>query len=59
MTTIPGGMYTGTPGDTETFGVGATFVSSSKTSPEVGRFYLPANSRYWYGFPFFWGCIAL
>ncbi len=35
MTTIPGGMYTGTPEDTETFGVGATFVSSTKTSPEV------------------------
>ena len=35
MTTIPGGMYTGTPDDVETFGVGATFVSSSKTSPEV------------------------
>ncbi|MFK5980067.1 MAG: TAXI family TRAP transporter solute-binding subunit [Rhizobiaceae bacterium] len=35
MTTIPGGMYTGTPNDTETFGVGATFVASAKTSPEV------------------------
>lgn len=35
MTTIPGGMYTGSPDDTETFGVGATFVASAKTSPEV------------------------
>lgn len=29
--TIPGGMYTGTPNDTQTYGVGATFVSSTKT----------------------------
>ncbi len=29
--TIPGGMYRGTDGDTMTFGVGATFVSSAKT----------------------------
>lgn len=35
MATIPGGTYTGTDEDTTTFGVGATFVSSSKTSPEV------------------------
>ena len=35
MATIPGGTYTGTDGDTETFGVGATFVASSKTSPDV------------------------
>jgi TRAP transporter TAXI family solute receptor len=35
MATIPGGMYTGTDEDTTTFGVGATFVSSSNTSPEV------------------------
>ena len=28
--TIPGGMYTGSPNDTQTFGVGATFVSSTK-----------------------------
>ncbi len=35
MVTIPGGMYTGTDDDIETFGVGATFVSSSKTPPEV------------------------
>lgn len=35
MATIPGGMYTGTDEDVETFGVGATFVSSSNTDPEV------------------------
>ncbi len=35
MATIPGGMYTGTDADIETFGVGATFVASTKTSPEV------------------------
>ncbi len=35
MATIPGGMYTGSPDDTTTFGVGATFVTSTKTSPEV------------------------
>ncbi len=29
--TIPGGMYRGNPNDTTTFGVGATFVSSTKT----------------------------
>ncbi len=28
--TIPGGMYSGNPNDTQTFGVGATFVSSTK-----------------------------
>ncbi|MEL6521931.1 MAG: TAXI family TRAP transporter solute-binding subunit [Pseudomonadota bacterium] len=28
--TIPGGMYAGTDGDTETFGVGATFVTSAE-----------------------------
>ena len=33
--TIPGGMYRGTDSDTETFGVGATFVSSSNTPPET------------------------
>ena len=33
--TIPGGMYRGTPDDTKTFGVGATFVSSSKVPNEV------------------------
>ncbi len=29
--TIPGGMYRGNPDDTQTFGVGATFVSSTAT----------------------------
>ena len=33
--TIPGGMYRGTDGDTNTFGVGATFVTSSKVSEDV------------------------
>ncbi len=33
--TIPGGMYRGTDDDTETFGVGATFVSSSDVPDEV------------------------
>ena len=33
--TIPGGMYRGTDDDTETFGVGATFVSSSDVPAEV------------------------
>ncbi len=33
--TIPGGMYRGTDTDTKTFGVGATFVTSSKVSEEV------------------------
>ncbi len=33
--TIPGGMYRGTDTDTPTFGVGATFVTSSKVSNEV------------------------
>jgi TRAP transporter TAXI family solute receptor len=33
--TIPGGMYRGTDTDTKTFGVGATFVTSSKVSNEV------------------------
>jgi len=32
---IPGGMYRGTDGDTMTFGVGATFVSSDKVSADV------------------------
>lgn len=31
MATIPGGMYRGTDTDTTTFGVGATFVSSTNT----------------------------
>ena len=33
--TIPGGMYRGTTTDTKTFGVGATFVSSTKVPTEV------------------------
>ncbi len=33
--TIPGGMYRGTDGDTKTFGVGATFVSSAKVPEAV------------------------
>ncbi|HKK91636.1 MAG TPA: TAXI family TRAP transporter solute-binding subunit [Desulfobacteraceae bacterium] len=33
--TIPGGMYRGTDSDTTTFGVGATFVTSSKVSEKV------------------------
>ena len=33
--TIPGGMYRGTDSDTKTFGVGATFVTSSKVSEDV------------------------
>lgn len=33
--TIPGGMYTGTPEDKMTFGVGATLVSSAKVSEKV------------------------
>jgi TRAP transporter TAXI family solute receptor len=32
---IPAGMYRGTDEDIETFGVGATFVSSAQTDPEV------------------------
>jgi len=37
IATIPGGMYRGNPKDTKTFGVGATFVSSTKA---------PANTVY-------------
>ncbi len=33
--TIPGGMYAGTDTDTETFGVGATFVTSESISEEA------------------------
>ncbi len=33
--TIPGGMYAGNPDDTQTFGVGATFVTSADVSDEV------------------------
>jgi uncharacterized protein len=32
---IPGGTYDGTDADVETFGVGATFVSSTKTDDEI------------------------
>lgn len=35
MATLPGGMYQGNPDDVETFGVGATFVSSSATDEET------------------------
>jgi TRAP transporter TAXI family solute receptor len=35
VATIPGGMYTGNPDDVTTFGVGATFVSSSDVSDEI------------------------
>jgi hypothetical protein len=35
MATIPGGMYRGTDSDTNTFGVGATFVTSSTVSEDV------------------------
>ena len=33
--TIPGGMYNGSPNSTQTFGVGATFVSSTKVADRV------------------------
>ena len=33
--TIPGGMYSGSPDDTQTFGVGATFVSSTRVPNDV------------------------
>jgi TRAP transporter TAXI family solute receptor len=33
--TIPGGMYRGNPNDVQTFGVGATFVSSAKVPEDV------------------------
>jgi hypothetical protein len=35
VATIPGGMYKGTDGDTTTFGVGATFVTSTTVPDEV------------------------
>jgi len=35
MATIPGGMYPGNPDDIQTFGVGATFVTSTATSDDV------------------------
>ena len=33
--TVPGGMYRGSPNDTQTFGVGATFVTSANVSEEI------------------------
>ncbi len=33
--TIPGGMYRGNPNDVKTFGVGATFVSSTRSSSDT------------------------
>jgi len=35
VATIPGGMYKGTDGDTTTFGVGATFVTSASVPEDV------------------------
>jgi len=35
MAVIPGGMYPGNPDDIQTFGVGATFVTSAAVSDEV------------------------
>tara|TARA_R110001583_G_scaffold105494_2_gene253328 strand:- start:12965 stop:13942 length:978 start_codon:yes stop_codon:yes gene_type:complete len=35
VATIPGGMYRGNPEDIKTFGVGATFVTSTKTDEDV------------------------
>ena len=35
MSTIPGGMYEGNPDDVQTFGVRATFVTSSEVPDEV------------------------
>lgn len=35
VATIPGGMYRGNANDTQTFGVGATFVSSAKVPDDV------------------------
>lgn len=35
VATIPGGMYRGNDGDTTTFGVGATFVTSEQVSEDV------------------------
>ena len=35
LATIPGGLYPGLPNDIPSFGVKATFVASSETSPEV------------------------
>ncbi len=35
VATIPGGMYRGNPDDVQTFGVGATFVTSANVSDDV------------------------
>ena len=35
MATIPGGTYKGTDGETSTFGVGATFITSAKVPEDV------------------------
>jgi len=35
VATIPGGMYTGTPNDVTTFGVGATFITSADVPDDV------------------------
>ncbi len=35
VATIPGGMYRGNPEDVKTFGVGATFVSSTNTDSDI------------------------
>ena len=35
MATVPGGMYRGTDTDTQTFGVGATFVTSAKVDADI------------------------
>ena len=35
MAVIPGGMYSGSPDDTKTFGVGATFVSSTNSPSDT------------------------
>lgn len=42
VATIPGGMYSGNPNDTTTFGVGATFVTSADVPEEVA--YIVAKS---------------
>jgi TRAP transporter TAXI family solute receptor len=42
MATIPGGMYSGNPDDTTTFGVGATFVTSANVPDDVA--YIVAKS---------------
>lgn len=42
VATVPGGMYAGNPNDTTTFGVGATFVTSTDISDDVA--YIVAKS---------------